>query len=194
MGITNGTTELKPCPNCGAKNGQTVGNTRVGNRFVGATDYFVRCDDCGFMIRGYQSEAAAVRAWNETINPSCIVAGKMPVSEPKWHDLKKNPKDMPAEHDSIFAHLKGTAKWNPHMFEKVSDHVDVTVELMDGTRVVDTAKTKDGKWSPDRTYFSMGEVIAWRERPAPYRGEEAEESRTEEDGGNWLMDQFMKVT
>ena len=52
-----------------------------------------------------------------------------------WHDLKKNPKDLPKEHDSIFARLKGTAKWNPHMFEKISDHVDVTVELLDGTIV-----------------------------------------------------------
>ena len=110
-----------------------------------------------------------------------------------WHDLKKNPKDLPEEHDSIFAKLKGTAKWNPHMFEKISDHVDVTVELLDGTRVVDTAKTKDGQWSPDRTYFSMGEVIAWKERPEPYRGDCTEENKAEEHGENWLMDRFTTV-
>ena len=110
-----------------------------------------------------------------------------------WHDLKKNPKDLPEEKDSIFAKLKGTAKWNPHMFEKISDHVDVTVELLDGTRVVDTAKTKDGQWSPDRTYFSMGEVIAWKERPEPYRGDCTEENKAEEPGENWLMDRFTTV-
>lgn len=65
------------------------------------------------------------------------------------------------------------------MFEKVSDYVDVTVELLDGTRVVDTAKTKDGQWSPDRTYFSMGEVIAWKERPEPYRREQSRRARGE---------------
>jgi hypothetical protein len=67
------------------------------------------------------------------------------------------------------------------------------VELLDGTRVVDTAKTKDGQWQPDRTYFSMGEVIAWRERPEPYRGDCAEVSKPEEPGANWLMDRFTTV-
>ena len=34
---------------------------------------------------------------------------------------------MPEEHDSIFAKLKGTDKWNDNMHEKVSDWVNVTV-------------------------------------------------------------------
>jgi len=165
MDKANEPTGLSPCPNCGAENSQAVGQMRVGTRFVGAADYFVRCDACGFFLRGYATENAAVRAWNQYEKEE---------KRSMWHDLKKDPNDMPEERDSIFAHLKGTAKWNPHMFEKVSDHVDVTVELMDGTRVVDTAKTKDGKWSPDRTYFSMGEVIAWRERPEPYKGDYTE--------------------
>ena len=126
------------------------------------------------------------------LDPSDFPAGKEGKRR-MWHDLKKNPKDLPEEHNSIFARLKGTAKWNPHMFEKMSDHVDVTVELLDGTRVVDTAKTKDGQWQPDRTYFSMGEVIAWKERPEPYRGDCTEESKAEEPGENWLMDRFTTV-
>lgn len=186
MEKTNGPTELKQCQNCGAENSQAVGQMRVGNRFVGAADYFVRCDDCGFIMRGYTTERAAVQAWN-------LQGARKDEKRRMWHDLKKNPKDLPEEHDSIFARLKGTSKWNPHMFEKISDHVDVTVELLDGTRVVDTAKTKDGKWSPDRTYFSMGEVIAWRERPEPYRGDCTEESKPEEPGENWLIDRFTKV-
>ena len=119
----------------------------------------------------------------DCINGTEEVLRRLPPAqpEPPWIPCEER---MPEEHDSIFAKLKGSAKWNPHMFEKVSDHVDVTVELIDGTRVVDTAKTKDGKWSPDRTYFSMGEVIAWRERPEPYRGDCTEESKTEEPRGN----------
>lgn len=168
MEKANGPNGLKPCPNCGADNSHAVGQMRVGNRFVGATDYYVRCDDCGFIMRGYTTEMAAVQAWNQM---DVSKEGKRRI----WHDLKKNPNDMPEEHDSIFAYLKGTDRWNQHMFEKVSDRVDVTVEMYDGTREVDTAKTKDGEWSPDRTYFHMSKVIAWRERPEPYRGDKEAE-------------------
>ena len=57
--------ELKPCPKCRSDNGQAVGRVRLGNRFVSACDYFVRCDDCGFVVRGYITEGAAIAAWNE---------------------------------------------------------------------------------------------------------------------------------
>ena len=89
MEKANGPTELKSCPNCGAENSQAVGQTRVGNRFVGAADYFVRCDNCGFIMRGYTTERAAVRAWNQE---DIRKEGKRRM----WHDLKENPNDMPA--------------------------------------------------------------------------------------------------
>lgn len=57
--------ELKPCPKCGSDNGQAVGRVRSANRFTSASDYFVRCDDCGFVVRGYITEEAAIAAWNE---------------------------------------------------------------------------------------------------------------------------------
>ena len=59
--------ELKPCPECRSDNGQAVGRVRLGNRFVSACDYFVRCDDCGFVIRGYITEGSAIAAWNELV-------------------------------------------------------------------------------------------------------------------------------
>ena len=36
--------------------------------------------------------------------------------------------------------------WNNAMFEKVSDEVNVTIELEDGTRKTTTSHTLDGKW------------------------------------------------
>lgn len=55
---------LKPCPNCGSSNGHAVGRMRIGDRFTGKTEYFVRCDDCKFIVRGYVSEVESIRKWN----------------------------------------------------------------------------------------------------------------------------------
>ena len=139
------------------------------------------------------------------LDPSDFPAGKEGKRR-MWHDLKKNPKDLPEEHNSIFAKLKGTAKWNPHMFEKISDHVDVTVELLDGTRVVDTAKTKDGtdikitikkdiKLSIQVFLFNAATVPEIIPKGIESKSEKdcAEESKTEEPGGNWLMDRLTTV-
>ena len=65
MESKNESQALKPCPVCGAENSHAVGKFRTGNRFVGMVDYFVRCDDCGFTVRGYATETAAIRAWNK---------------------------------------------------------------------------------------------------------------------------------
>ena len=56
---------LKPCPNCGSSNGQAIFRTRYVNRMVGfsGTDYGVRCDDCGYEVRGYMFMRKAVEAW-----------------------------------------------------------------------------------------------------------------------------------
>lgn len=79
---------------------------------------------------------------------------------------------LPEEHDSMFATLKGTSKWNDAMFEKVSDDVNVTVEFEDGTRKTKTMHTVDGKWKND-SFINM-EIIAWRPLPEPYKEDEEE--------------------
>ena len=56
---------FKPCPKCGADNSQALGSRRIGNRFVGATKYYVKCNDCGHSTRGYFLPTAAALAWNE---------------------------------------------------------------------------------------------------------------------------------
>ena len=47
--------------------------------------------------------------------------------------------DLPPEHESMFAKLKGTDKWMDGMFENISDNVQVTVEFENGKRLVDMA-------------------------------------------------------
>ena len=73
---------------------------------------------------------------------------------------------LPEEYNSIFAKLKGTAKWNEAMFEKISEDVNVTVEYENGKRKTMTLHTVDGKWKKDR--FVKFKVIAWQPLPEPY--------------------------
>ena len=75
---------------------------------------------------------------------------------------------MPEEHDSIFADAKGTDKWKAGMFEKTSDDVNVTVEYDDGTCLVKTSHTLDGKWKVEQELkMFKPKVIAWKPLPEP---------------------------
>ena len=76
---------------------------------------------------------------------------------------------LPEEHKSMFAKLKGTHMWNNAMFEKVSDEVNVTIELEDGTRKTTTSHTLDGKWKVEKECVVNKKVIAWRPLPEPYK-------------------------
>lgn len=80
-------------------------------------------------------------------------------------------KRMPEERPSMFAKLKGTDRWSMLMFEKISDEVHVTIEFPEG-RIVDRAKTLDGKWKCDAHILgSEAKVVAWMPNPEPYMGE-----------------------
>ena len=74
--------------------------------------------------------------------------------------------DMPPERDSIFKRFKGTPKWQPGFFEKISDTVNVAVEFEDGTRKTYSAHTADGEW---RGLPEVGNPIVthWMPLPAP---------------------------
>jgi len=56
--------ELKPCPKCKSNNGQAILQRRYSNRFASGSDYMLRCDDCGYEIKGFVTEEAAIKAWN----------------------------------------------------------------------------------------------------------------------------------
>ncbi len=76
---------------------------------------------------------------------------------------------MPEEHDSMFAKLKGTDKWDGAMFERVSDDVNVTVEFENGKRKTKTLHTIDGKWNGGQRGVKF-KVIAWQPLPEEYHG------------------------
>lgn len=89
---------------------------------------------------------------------------KVYVKSNGWIPVSKR---LPKEHDSIFVKYKGTDKWLPGMFEKISDEVNVTIELEDGTRITRTSCTIDGNW--ERLF--RHKVIAWQPLPEPWKGE-----------------------
>lgn len=79
----------------------------------------------------------------------------------KWISVKK---EMPKEHDSIFAKWKDTNKWLQGMYEKISDYVNVTVKFSDGTKKTYTAFTRDGKWT---NLSTLGNPIVTHWMPLP---------------------------
>ena len=75
---------------------------------------------------------------------------------------------LPEEHETMFAKLKGTDKWNSAMPEKISDDVNVIIEFEDGTRKTKTMHTIDGKWKKDSNIIKF-KVIAWQPLPEVYK-------------------------
>lgn len=100
---------------------------------------------------------------------NCVIQQIMnEYAELKEDDWIPCSKKMPEEHDSIFAKLKGTDKWKPEMFEKISKNVLATVKYDDGTLLAEQAHTVDGKWKTELSCLG-GTVIAWKPFPDPYK-------------------------
>lgn len=102
---------------------------------------------------------------------NCVIQEIMnDYAELEEDDWIPTTKRMPEERTSVFAKLKGTDKWTPGMFEKISRNVLVTIAYDDGTRMTRQAHTVDGKWKIELSVLG-GTVIAWKEFPEPYKGE-----------------------
>ena len=99
------------------------------------------------------------------------IVEEAPTVEPmKWIPCSEG---LPEERDSVFKKFKGTNKWRDAMFESISDEVNITVELSDGTRKTKTSYTIDGKWKYEKELGIEMRVIAWMPLPEPYKdGEE----------------------
>lgn len=82
---------------------------------------------------------------------------------------------LPKEHDSIFAKLYGTDKWNNKLWRTVSDRVLVTIKYDDGTRIVKESHTRDGEWSDEKRCMNC-KVEAWMPLPNTYK-EKSNETR-----------------
>ena len=77
---------------------------------------------------------------------------------------------LPEEHDSIFAKLYGTDKWDDTFWRTKSKEVLVTIEYEDGTRIVKSSHTTDGKWVLEkRAKLNKCKVVAWKPFPEPYK-------------------------
>lgn len=80
---------------------------------------------------------------------------------------------LPDEHDSIFAKLYGTDKWDDMLWRKRSMEVLVTIEYEDGTRSVTSSYSTDGKWEVEKRFkLRKCKVVAWIPLPKPYKEEE----------------------
>lgn len=80
---------------------------------------------------------------------------------------------LPDEHDSIFARLYGTDKWNNAFWRTKSKEVLVTIEYEDGIRSVTSSYTTDGKWELEkRVKLRKCKVVAWMPLPKPYKEKE----------------------
>ena len=77
---------------------------------------------------------------------------------------------LPEEHESIFAKLYKTDRWEPLMFKKISDEVLAVVKFEDGTRKVKTIHTRDGEWRFINLYKAK-EVTHWMPLPEPPKEE-----------------------
>ena len=74
---------------------------------------------------------------------------------------------MPPERETIFAKFRGTDKWKPAMFERMSEDVRIVAEYPDGFRRVYHSHTIDGQWEIERkpTPSARARVLFWMENP-----------------------------
>lgn len=133
-------------------------------------------EDCGITDR-YE---ACEYGWNKAIEAVVESIQNMndaTATNDGWIPVEER---LPEKHKSMFAKLKGTHMWNNAMFEKVSDEVNVTIELEDGTRKTTTSHTLDGKWKVEKECVVNKKVIAWRPLPEPYKSENTNDNTTKE--------------
>lgn len=75
-------------------------------------------------------------------------------------------KKLPDEHDSVFAKLYGTDKWDDMFWRTTSNRVIATIKYNDGTVIVKEAFTHDGEWTIEKKNINC-KVIAWMPFPQP---------------------------
>lgn len=82
--------------------------------------------------------------------------------EPGWISVESA---LPAETHSIFWPWKDTARWSSAMWAEQSDKVIVAVRFKDGTRIVRSGETHDGKWHTDISRTLEPVVTHWMPFP-----------------------------
>ena len=82
----------------------------------------------------------------------------------EWIDVNDR---MPAETHSLFWPWRDTAKWTKAMWREQSDKVLVTILFKDGSKIVRTGETHDGKWHTDISRALEPVVTHWMPLPEP---------------------------
>lgn len=82
------------------------------------------------------------------------------VQNMRWIPVEEG---LPKEHYSVFAKDKGTNRWNSYMWESQSDSCNVVVQFKDGSRMVTSCRTQDGKWA--RHPMLKGNITHWMQLP-----------------------------
>lgn len=77
---------------------------------------------------------------------------------------------LPDEHESLFAHYKGTDKWCDGMFMTISDLVIVCAEYENMERIVKTANTTEGIWKVKDSFYPC-RVTHWMPLPELPKGD-----------------------
>lgn len=95
---------------------------------------------------------------------------------------------LPDEHDSIFAKLYGTDKWDNMLWRTTSNRVIATIKYNDGTVIVKEAFTHDGEWTVEKRNTNC-KVIAWMPFPKPYNKEQENDAREMFEKLGWLEEE-----
>ena len=139
-----------------------------GKRLIDANALDEEVRNFFLAITGDPSQAMVVRECKESFRR---IIDEQPTVY-KANDWIPCNKRLPEEHDSTFAIYKYTHLWSKSMFEKVSDPVNITYELEDGTRKTGTSYTLDGKWKIEKeNRIVKMKVVAWQPLPEGYKGE-----------------------
>lgn len=114
------------------------------------------------IIKDKPKELGQLMAYSESIKVVKEVAKEY---NNGWISVEQ---DMPKEHDSMFAKLKDTDKWNNNMFEKSSNIVSVNIADEYGNSATTTAHTIDGRWSCDLLKINSSyKITHWQPLPEP---------------------------
>ena len=89
------------------------------------------------------------------------------MTEMKWIPVTER---LPEEHESVFAKIYATEKWEPHMFRMTSDDVLAVVKFEDGSSKVKVVRTTDGEYRL-LNVFRAKEVTHWMPLPEPPKEE-----------------------
>ena len=134
---------------------------------IKAMEFCNRTDGCNSKCPYYDEEKLDVPCFIKTRFDALEL-----LKEQRWIPVSER---LPDEHDTIFAKLKGTDKWNKAMFEKMSDDVRIVEVFEDRTRRVFHSHTIDGKWDIERSNIKRA-VTHWMPNPKPPKDGEQDES------------------